>query len=202
MDECGAAVALCGQILRALVIGATDIKRSGDKKCIAAECLFQDGLFASSRNPLYLGNLLIVLGLILIANSVWGYVLALPFFAGCYVAIVLAEEEFLQIKFGPDYTTYCRRVNRFFPDWTALRKSVRGLVVDWNQVLKREYGTPFTWVLMALVLLIWERWQLFGYTERQFEICLLLGVFPLLWISHGVLIWLKKTRRLALQLLA
>ena len=174
----------------------TDIKRGGDKKCIAAQCLFQDGLFAYSRNPLYLGNLLIVCGLMLIANSVWGYVLAWPFFVGCYVAMVLAEEDFLRAKFGQEYMTYCQRVNRFFPDWAALRKSVRGLVIDWNQVVKREFGTAFTWVSMALVLLIWERWQLFGYTERQFEISLLLGVFPFLWTSHALLIWLKKTHRL------
>ena len=196
MDECGAAIALSGQLVRALVIGVTDIKRGGDKKCIAAPRLYQDGLFAYSRNPLYLGNLLIVFGLILIVNSTWGYLLALPFFVGCYRAIVLAEEDFLHTKFGLEYSTYCRRVNRFLPHWTALRKSMRGLVIDWNQVLKREFGTAFTWVSMALVLLIWERWQLFGYAERQFEIGLLVSVFPFLWMSHGLLIWLKKTQRL------
>jgi hypothetical protein len=174
----------------------TDIKRGGDKKNIAAGRLFQDGLFAHSRNPLYLGNLCIVFGLILIANDVWAYVLALPLFVGCYLAIVLAEEDFLTTKFGHEYTAYCQRVNRFMPNWIGLGRSLRGAVFDWPQVVRREFGTPFAWVSMALVLLIWERLCLFGYAARQAEIWLLLRMFPALWISHGLLIWHKKTHRL------
>src|SRR5262245_42516818 len=75
MDGLGIVMALIGQALRVLVIGFAYIKRGGRKKRIVADTLVRTGFFAHSRNPLYLGNLLILLGLILIANCRWWYLL-------------------------------------------------------------------------------------------------------------------------------
>src|SRR5262245_34872168 len=96
MDVVGLVVALMGEGCRVLAVGCVqNIRRGGRHKRLRATTLIRTGFFAHSRNPLYLGNLLIFCGLVLIANSYWWYVLALPAFVGVYWFIVLAEEDFL-----------------------------------------------------------------------------------------------------------
>ena len=65
----GIAVTLSGQTLRALTVGLVYIKRGGKKKQVYAEKLVQSGIFSHCRNPLYLGNLLILAGVGIVANS-------------------------------------------------------------------------------------------------------------------------------------
>ena len=60
LDLAGLAVVLAGQALRAAVIGFAYIKRGGRNKRVHAASLVTTGLFGVCRNPLYLGNLLIV----------------------------------------------------------------------------------------------------------------------------------------------
>lgn len=116
MDALGFVVAFIGQGCRILGVGGVEnIRRRGRQKRFSAATLIRTGLFAHSRNPLYLGNLLICCGLVIMANSYWWYVLALPGFIGVYWAIVLAEEAFLAERFGLEYEDYCRKVNRFVP---------------------------------------------------------------------------------------
>lgn len=62
LDAFGIALALAGQALRGLVIGLAYIGRGGKDKKVYAETLVQDGIFAHSRNPLYVGNMLVFLG--------------------------------------------------------------------------------------------------------------------------------------------
>ena len=60
LDAAGFVVASIGQLLRVAVIGFAYITRGGRNRRIVADSLVQAGIFAHSRNPLYLGNLLIV----------------------------------------------------------------------------------------------------------------------------------------------
>ena len=63
-----------------------------------AERLITEGLLGHSRNPLYLGNLLILLGLFVIHNNGWAYAVGIPFFALAYTAMVKAEEAYLALQ--------------------------------------------------------------------------------------------------------
>jgi protein-S-isoprenylcysteine O-methyltransferase Ste14 len=196
LDGIGIVVALTGQVLRVLVIGFAYIKRGGYRKRIAADKLVREGFFAHSRNPLYLGNLLILFGLVLIANNRWWYLLAFPAFLLAYRAIIMAEEDFLTQKFGREYEEYCLQVNRLIPHFTGLRQSLSAFVFDWKRVIQKEYGSTFTWMSMSVFLLIWERWKSFGYMARRAEIHSLLWCFPFLGMAYLVARWLKKTGRL------
>ena len=64
-----------------------------------------------------------------------------------------AEEAFLARKFGADYVAYCGRVNRFVPDLRGLSQTIRGFEFDWKRVVRKDYGTTFTWMSTALVLI-------------------------------------------------
>lgn len=64
----GFAVALLGQLLRALTIGLEYIIRGGRNRQVYAEQLVQGGIFAHCRNPLYVGNFLILIGVGIASN--------------------------------------------------------------------------------------------------------------------------------------
>jgi protein-S-isoprenylcysteine O-methyltransferase Ste14 len=199
MDVLGLVVALMGQGCRVLAVGCVqNIRRGGHHKQITAATLIRTGFFASSRNPLYLGNVLIFCGLVLIANSYWWYVLALPGFVSVYWVIVLAEEDFLAKQFGQEYADYCRTVNRFIPTLTGLRHLLTSCSLDWKRVVGKEFRIFCSWISLAIGVLIWERWEQFGYAARHAEITRLLLLLLSVAIAYGVVRWLKKYRKLRL----
>ena len=77
MDLLGLAIAAAGESLRILMIGYRHIVRGGRQGAVDALDLVGDGFFAHCRNPLYLGNLLIVLGIAIIANAPLFYAVGL-----------------------------------------------------------------------------------------------------------------------------
>ena len=157
LDLLGFSVAMTGQLLRISVIGFAYIIRGGRDRKIFAETLVQRGLFAHSRNPLYLGNMLIYLGIAIVHGSLWFYAIGLPFFAFAYASLVAAEEDFLGQKFGAEYDAYCRRVNRFLPSLRGLRATLAPMTFNWKKVVRAEYGTPFAWMSGMLALFLLER---------------------------------------------
>jgi protein-S-isoprenylcysteine O-methyltransferase Ste14 len=84
------------------------------------ETLATFGPYAYTRNPLYLGSLLIGVGFAVAARSWWvGAVLVLMFFA-IYLPVIRGEEKFLRDKF-PEFEEYARKVPRMFPRVAPLR---------------------------------------------------------------------------------
>ncbi|MGH7789361.1 MAG: methyltransferase family protein [Candidatus Binatia bacterium] len=196
LDALGIAVALSGQALRVLVIGLAYIQRGGKNKQIAADRLVCNGLFAHCRHPLYVGNFLLFVGLMLIWNSPAAYVVVVGLVALSLWAMASAEEAFLARKFGAEYTAYCARVNRFVPDLRGLRATIAGFRFDWKRVVRKEYGTTFTWTTTAVVLivtahLIWE---------PAAEAAATVATMALAWLClaarGGTARGMKKSRRL------
>jgi len=78
------------------------------------EALATSGPYAYTRNPLYLGSLLMGIGFAVAARSWWvGGVLVVMFFA-IYLPVIRDEEAYLRQKF-PEFEEYARRVPRMFP---------------------------------------------------------------------------------------
>ena len=131
-----------GQFARAITIGLAYIKRGGLNKQIYAETLVRRGMFAHCRNPLYLGNLLIVTGAIFVLNMPLYYLVALPFFYFIYISITLAEENYLKDQFGPEYEDYLKSVNRFIPgNFQKWAESTKDMSFTWKRLIKKEHGT-------------------------------------------------------------
>ena len=65
----GFCVALLGQLVRGITIGFEYIIRGGRNKRVYAENLVTEGFYRLCRNPMYVGNLLIVAGLAVASNS-------------------------------------------------------------------------------------------------------------------------------------
>jgi protein-S-isoprenylcysteine O-methyltransferase Ste14 len=196
LDVLGLMVALAGQIVRVLVIGYAYIHRGGIDKRLAAPKLVCEGFFAHVRNPMYVGNMLIIAGLALVYNSRWVYLIGLPLFYGGFLAIIHAEERFLSERFGADYEAYCRRVNRFVPNLRGIRTTLAGMRFDWRRALRKDYGTAFAWLSTAIVLLAWERFQHLGFAGSEARIASLLVVYLAIVVAYVTVRRLKKQHRL------
>lgn len=192
LDALGLVVALAGQLLRSAVIGFAYVQRGGKNGRIHAQQLVQQGLFAHCRNPLYLGNMLVFLGLFIMLNSVLGYALGVPFFVFTYVAIVAAEEDYLRRKFGFAYESYCRRVPRFRVTFRGMRRSLRGMRFDWKRLVRKEYGATFSWLTTALFLVVWETGRRQGFAALRARKLPLLLLFGLLLGAYAMARTLKK----------
>jgi len=156
LDLVGLGVALAGQGLRAAVIGYVYIRRGGKDGKAYADDLVTGGLFAHARNPLYVGNLLILFGLLIMFNSPAGYLVAVPLLLFFYAAIVASEEAYLRGRFGAAFAEYCRRAPRWIPDFRGLGESIAGMRFNWPRLVRKEYGSAFAWIAGAILLRIWE----------------------------------------------
>src|SRR6202043_218854 len=100
----GAIVVVPGLLIRALASG--HVRKN--------ETLATSGPYAYTRNPLYLGSLLMGLGFCIAARSWWvGVALVVMFFA-IYLPVIRDEEAFLRKKF-PEFEEYARRVPQMVP---------------------------------------------------------------------------------------
>jgi len=74
--------------------------------------LITDGMFALTRNPIYLCFLTLLLGLVLIHRNIL-MVVAAVFFAAMIHRQILREEAFCKKNYGEDYYAYCAKVRRY-----------------------------------------------------------------------------------------
>lgn len=148
----GFVVALAGQAIRIGTIGLKYIIRGGRGRRVYAEDLVTDGIFAHCRNPLYVGNILILGGLGIMSNSVLFNLVATPLFVFMYSAIVRAEEDFLRGRFGEAYDRYADDVNRWLPSAWGLGGTLGSMEFNWRRVLIREYTTTYIWLSGAVLV--------------------------------------------------
>lgn len=78
-----------------------------------ATMLMSGGIYARTRNPMYLGLGLGTIGLALVNASDWTMILLIPAAFILHYGIVMQEERYLEAKFGDDYRRYMRAVPRY-----------------------------------------------------------------------------------------
>lgn len=75
--------------------------------------LVTTGVFALSRNPLYLGGVCFLLGAAVALNLPWVIVLLLPALIACHTLLIIPEERYLAATFGEEYRAYAATVHRW-----------------------------------------------------------------------------------------
>ncbi len=104
----GAAVSILGVMIRASASG--HVKKN--------EELTTSGLYARTRNPLYLGSIVIAGGFAIAALSWWIVAILVVMFVAIYVPVIRGEETFLRSVFKDRFDEYCREVPRLIPRLT------------------------------------------------------------------------------------
>jgi protein-S-isoprenylcysteine O-methyltransferase Ste14 len=180
LDGLGLLVAMAGQALRFYTLGQVPEGTSGQGEVLQATTLNTRGPYAHVRNPLYVGNLGIVLGLLLIAHDPWVYVGGLLFFFGEYFFIIRAEENFLRGLYGARFDEFCQKVPRWVPRLTPAFSGRLRDGFDVRRALKKEHNPFAAWASGAVVLLGWEWWARGSLTDSRLALLGGLGVAVLL----------------------
>lgn len=133
-------ISIKGFIIRAISIGTTPKGTSGrnTKEGQVAESLNTTGIYSMVRHPLYLGNYLMWIGIVLYTfNFEFVIIVSLAFWL-YYERIMFAEERFLERKFGDSYMDWANRTPAFIPCIKKYKKNV--VPFSFVSVLRREYS--------------------------------------------------------------
>jgi len=115
------------------------------------EELTTTGPYAYTRNPLYLGSLILAIGFAIAARSHWVALVLVILFLGIYLPVIRAEEKYLGEHF-PEFASYAGRVPRLFP--RGISSGDRSGKFSWALYWKhREYNATLgsAAILAALV---------------------------------------------------
>ncbi len=111
---------------------------------VGASVLCSSGPFAYLRNPLYLGNVIIYAGMVLIAGGEFVWILlptTLTFFFLEYGLIISLEEETLRKKFNEEYGEYLSMVPRLIPRVTPWKGGSETVPMTIEKTLRTEKRT-------------------------------------------------------------
>lgn len=195
----GGLLALAGEGIRLLTIGYDYIDRGGKRKQVSASRLVTGGVYAHTRNPMYLGNVLLAAGLCLVSGAPAATLVVLPLFAWIYQAIMAAEEEFLHHRFGADYVAYCSRVPRLIPSWRGLRKTLGSGRYHWRRALRKDLSTLAGLSAGLIWLPVWRSFFLEGRAAAQARLPGAAAGTAVVACVYATLAYMKK-RRLLLYL--
>jgi protein-S-isoprenylcysteine O-methyltransferase Ste14 len=143
----GVVLLIVGELIRFWALGY--MERKGEK-------LAMSGPYAFVRNPLYVGNFFLGLG---IAVVVWNWVIGIIFlvgFLGIYTGTIRGEEKHLQEMFGKTYEDYCKNVPSFFPRLTPYKAPEKDSF-QWGRIVRHhEYITVLGIALMVMLIHLYD----------------------------------------------
>lgn len=188
----GLIITLFGQVIRGVTIALAYIVRGGSNKKVYAEKLVTEGIFNHCRNPLYVGNILMLVGVGILINSLLFVSFFIPLFLFIYQAIVLADENFLRSKFGIQFDAYCKHVNRWLINFSGIGTTISEMHFNGKRWLIKEYNTQTVWLFGIVVILLFRYPQLTnGDTELRTRI--FIGCCIILAVYYGTIRYLKKS---------
>jgi len=140
----GGAIALAGEAIRLWASGHIDKTRA----------LATGGPYAHTRNPLYLGSLVIAVGVAVAAASPWAALAVAAYFAAFYPSAMREEARFLRDRFPDEYAAWAAAVPLFLPRLAPA--GPRATSFEWGRVQRnREWRTALA--LPAMAALLWAR---------------------------------------------
>ena len=139
----GGIVAGIGAMIRLWAAGYIDKGRA----------LATEGPYAMTRNPLYLGSLIMTLGVLVAGQAYW---LLLPcgiIYVALYFPVMKREEQELSQGYGGDFLEYAKRVPMFFPRLRTTAAPSSSFL--WSRVKRnREHRHLMVLVLAGIILII------------------------------------------------
>lgn len=97
------------------IAGARQFKAAGTSvnPWVPSTAIVTTGVFAYTRNPMYLAMAILLVGIGLLGNTLWFLAVLIGFVGLMQVGVILREEAYLERKFGAPYSDYKNRVRRW-----------------------------------------------------------------------------------------
>lgn len=176
----GVVLMLTGELIRFWALGF--VEKKGQK-------LAMSGPYAFVRNPLYVGNFFLGLG---VAVIVWNWIILVLFLAGffgIYAGTIHGEEKHLREMFGKSYEDYCRNVPSFLPRLTPYAAPT-GDSFLWSRIIKHhEYITVLGIALLLLLVHLYD--ELFMAKEpmgHQTTLLVMTGIVALALVLERIFV--------------
>ena len=144
--EAGGLLVVPGLWLRALASG--HVRKN--------EQLTVSGPYAYTRNPLYLGSMVLALGFVIASRRWVVAILAAAMFVLVYFPVIRSEEDFLRANF-PQFEIYAHHVPRLLPRFRAFESSASSFSLH-LYFKHREYSALVGTVLMSAALIAKAVW--------------------------------------------
>ena len=126
------------------------------------------GLYSITRNPLYLANYMIWLGVSIYSLSYIFIIIMTFVFLFQYERIILLEEKFLLKKFGQKYEKYTQRVPVFLPKITNYKTTKNQFCL--KTILRQEYSSTLSTTVSFLFMDLLIQYFLSSHLEKQYII--------------------------------
>jgi protein-S-isoprenylcysteine O-methyltransferase Ste14 len=156
------ALSMTGLVIRGLTVGhipngiSTRNRQAGQEDAVRTT-----GMYSISRHPLYFGNFLIMLGIVMSIQVWWFILVTVLAFWLYYERIMFAEEEGLRAGLGSAYEEWAARTPAFLPRFGCWRPP--DVSFSFRNVLRREH-TGFFEIIVAFAFLdIVGRWLATGH---------------------------------------
>ena len=120
---------------------------------VGADFLCTSGPFAYTRNPLYLGNLIIGIGTSIAINEWYAYVLFVLSWVFVYYIVIPYEERFLQEKYGDVYKEYMAHTGRVKPKLRPYKSNTQ-VAPDYRAGIWGEIHAPVVLAILFAVIYI------------------------------------------------
>ena len=171
-------ISLGGLLIRAIALGYAQPGSSGrNTREQIADHLNTKGIYSVVRHPLYLGNVIMMLGVLLFTKSVMLALAGTLFYLLFYERIIAAEERFLLSRFGDTYREWAESTPAIWPRFSgwqspsypfSMRTAIKGefygftaltcvmLAMDLlkNWFVEGRIGTDILWLVLVAISLV------------------------------------------------
>ena len=150
----GAAFIVFGELIRLSAVRYAGGRTRTTK--VGANSLCTSGPYSRTRNPLYIGNVFIYSGVVLLSGGMYMFQLlavVILYFIFQYSMIISLEEEKLSTVFGQDYSKYKRNVPRIIPliiPWDSKSKLKPAPILKTLKTEKRTLQNIFLLVFIII----------------------------------------------------
>jgi protein-S-isoprenylcysteine O-methyltransferase Ste14 len=175
-------LSILGFWVRSYTIGTTPRGTSGrNTEEQVAEQLNHSGIYSTVRHPLYLGNYLMWIGIVLFTKNIEFTIIVSLMYWLYYERIMFAEERFLERKFGQSYLDWAKGVPAFIPRFSSFSKS--SIPFSIKSVLRREYSGVLATVIGFVfvdLLIGYKKWNTISLGKNLFIMLIITAVITII----------------------
>ncbi len=176
----GVLVMILGELIRVFAVGFSFAGTSGRENFLRADHLNSSGIYSVVRNPLYIGNLFIYSGILLIYSNMYALIFFDVLLIIQYFFIVKAEEDFLLRTYGKEYAKYKEVTNSVFP---TIKKYIKPEnKFNSLKVLLKENDSIFNALFISGLIVMYKSYLKYGMIKYTFYFVIYFGVLVFSYI--------------------